>query len=544
MVLSRGSMAISRRLWVLGSASVFLVGSTSAWWASSRIAGAPGAGEGSARPELWGVPLAWAILVTVLGGWWERKTRADAPPPSPPSPEPPPPLGPLVDALPTPLLFLDDAGRITFATPSAQELLGAPPDSLLGHPLESLWSGPESPEGRRQRRRGDGSSVPIEVAVSELHFGAEVSRLAILRDLRERPLSTSVLEGLVRSSPHPALLCDPGPRITLANLPAERLFGYGPGEMEGLELSALVPKVHRAAHHNSVQAYFRDRQARTMRAGRGLVGLRRDGTEVHLEIGLTPLDSDRGHFTLATMADVTEQRRIEADLRRSNAELEQFAYVASHDLQEPLRMVASFTELLGQRYRGQLDEKADRYIHYAVDGAKRMQQLVADLLAYSRVGSQGKVLAAVDAQVVLERVLEILGPRIRAISASVTADPLPVVWADEVQLQQLFQNLIGNALKFRRDVAPKVHLSARPDGARWIFSCADNGLGIDTQYQERVFQMFQRLHERGKYEGSGIGLAIAKRILERHDGRIWLESELGVGTTFFFTLAAAPQVNP
>lgn len=536
-------MSTSRRFWVLGFGLVLLVGGSSAWFAMTSVAGAPVGRPALMRPAFWGPPLAWALLFALWS--WRRTRPAEAPPPPPPPPRPDPAaLAPLLEPLPTPLLLLDAEDRVTWASPAAQELLDAPLEGLRGQSLEALWSGPGLADGHRPRLRKDGTSVPIEVVASPLPYGGPASRMAVLRDVRARPLSSAVLENLVRSSPHPALLCDSGPRVTLANGPAERLFGYGTSEMEGLELGALVPLALRAAHHDHVQAYFQDRQARTMRAGRGLVGLRKDGTEVHLEVGLTPLDSDRGHYTLATVADVTDQRRTEAELRRSNLELEQFAYVASHDLQEPLRMVASFTELLGQRYRGQLDEKADRYIHYAVDGAKRMQQLVADLLAYSRVGSQGKPMGAVDSGAVLARVLEILGPRVRAAQANITADALPVVWADELQLQQLFQNLIGNALKFRREVAPTIHLSARPEGPRWVFSCADNGLGIDTPYQERVFQMFQRLHERGKYEGSGIGLAIAKRILERHDGRIWLESQLGVGTTFFFTLPRPPEVSP
>ncbi|MBK6683759.1 MAG: PAS domain S-box protein [Deltaproteobacteria bacterium] len=535
-------MPISRRPWVWGPAFALLTGWTSAWWAVANLPAAKLEPGHLGRPEVWGVPLAWAVVIGILG--WLLQGRTAPPAPSAPPPDPLTSLGPLVEALPTPVLVLNAERRIAVANPPARALLDLPDGPSLGHPVAEFWSADGTPKGRLEVTGRDGSKVPIEVTLTPLTSGPGASSVVMLRDLRERPPSAAILEGLVRSSPHPAILCDPGPSITLANPPAERLFGYGPTEMEGLELAALVPQTHRSAHQGHVQSYFQDRQARTMRAGRGLVGVRKDGTEVHLEIGLTPLDSDRGHFTLATLADVSEQRRTEAELRRSNAELEQFAYVASHDLQEPLRMVASFTELLGQRYRGQLDEKADRYIHYAVDGAKRMQQLVADLLAYSRVGSQGKALTPVDSAAVLARVLEILGPRVRVAGANITADPLPVVWADEVQLQQLFQNLIGNALKFRRDVTPTVHLSARPDGPRWVFSCADNGLGIDIQYHERVFQMFQRLHERGKYEGSGIGLAIVKRILERHEGRIWLESQLGVGTTFYFTLTAAPEVRP
>lgn len=200
-------------------------------------------------------------------------------------------------------------------------------------------------------------------------------------------------------------------------------------------------------------------------------------------------------------------------------------------------MVASYTELLAQRYRGKLDDKADKYIHYAVDGAKRMQRLVSDLLAYSRVGLQGKSLAPVDSARVLQWVLEVLRRPIAEAGAVVEVDPLPTVLADETQLQQLLQNLIGNGIKFRRPDEPlRIALRARELPHFWEFTVEDNGIGIEKQYTDRIFQMFQRLHSRGHYEGNGIGLAIAKKIVERHGGAIYLESTPGKGTLFHFTL--------
>jgi len=280
-----------------------------------------------------------------------------------------------------------------------------------------------------------------------------------------------------------------------------------------------------------------------MGAGRELFGLHKSGTEVPVEIGLGPVETAEGLFTLASIVDITERKAREEALRRSNAELEQFAYVASHDLQEPLRMVASYTELLGQRYKGKLDDKADKYIHYAVDGAKRMQRLVADLLAYSRVGSQGKAMVPVDCGAVVSYVLNVLAEPIRQADAVVDVDvgALPIVQGDEGQIGQLFQNLIGNALKFRGSEPPRIAVEARLHRGRWLFSVTDNGIGIDMQHADRIFEMFQRLHERGKYEGSGVGLAIAKRIVERHGGRIWLESHSGEGTTFFFTIPSVTR---
>ncbi|MBI3779880.1 MAG: PAS domain S-box protein [candidate division NC10 bacterium] len=231
------------------------------------------------------------------------------------------------------------------------------------------------------------------------------------------------------------------------------------------------------------------------------------------------------------------QARRAEELARSNAELEQFGSVASHDLQEPLRMVASFTQLLAKRYRGKLDAEADEFIAYAVDGATRMQRLINDLLTYSRVGRLGKPFELTDCEAVLDRTLADLRVTIEENGAVITHDPLPTLMADVTQLRQLFQNLIGNALKFRSDKPTEVRVGAERTDGTWLFSIRDNGIGIDPQQQDRVFVIFQRLHTRDEYPGTGIGLAICRRIVEQHGGRIWVESEPGKGATFYFTLS-------
>jgi light-regulated signal transduction histidine kinase (bacteriophytochrome) len=228
-------------------------------------------------------------------------------------------------------------------------------------------------------------------------------------------------------------------------------------------------------------------------------------------------------------------------LERSNKELEQFAYVASHDLQEPLRMVSSYTQLLGERYKGKLDEKADKFIGHAVDGAIRMQRLINDLLAYSRISTRGQAPEPMDSHAVLGAALVNLAAAIEESHALVTNDDLPTVRADGSQLALVFQNLIANAIKFHGPEAPRVHVSAAPKDGEWVFSVRDNGIGIDPQYADRLFIIFRRLHTQQEYPGTGIGLAICKRIVERHGGRIWFESELGKGSTFFFTLRRQPK---
>jgi PAS domain S-box-containing protein len=241
--------------------------------------------------------------------------------------------------------------------------------------------------------------------------------------------------------------------------------------------------------------------------------------------------------------DITERKkaaealaRLNEDLVRSNNELEQFAYAASHDLQEPLRMVSSYTQLLAERYEGRLDEKAQKYITYAVDGAVRMQRLINDLLTYSRVGTRGRPFENADLHALMGDAIRNLGVAIEESRAMITTGDLPTVRVDSAQLVQLFQNLLSNAIKFRGENLPRVHVSSRDGGSEWVFAVSDNGIGIERKYADRIFILFQRLHTRSEYPGTGIGLAVCKRIVERHGGRIWFESEPGKGSTFFFSL--------
>lgn len=229
-------------------------------------------------------------------------------------------------------------------------------------------------------------------------------------------------------------------------------------------------------------------------------------------------------------------RRSE-ELARSNAELEQFAYVASHDLQEPLRMVTSYTQLLAERYQGKLDAAADDYIKFAVDGAKKMQQLIIDLLAYAQVGKQGHKFRMIRSEAALSAALRNLEAAILESDAVISSGPLPPVWADPVELERLFRNLLGNAVKFRQSRQPEIRVSGEESAAEWHFRVADNGIGIDAQHADRIFQLFQQLHAREEFAGTGIGLPICKKIVERHGGRIWVESEPGQGTTFHFTIS-------
>jgi PAS domain S-box-containing protein len=322
------------------------------------------------------------------------------------------------------------------------------------------------------------------------------------------------------------------------------LLGFAPEEMLGRPIWHFVVPEEQASSREAIRRKVSGEQplAPFEREYR-----RRDGTILTLEIHEN-LIRDRGGAVIgirSTLLDVTERRKAERtlvrqaeELARSNAELEQFAYVASHDLQEPLRMVASYTQLLARRYQGKLGPDADDFIHYAVDGANRMRVLINDLLAYSRVVRQEKPPAPVDLSTVFHIVLGNLGKALEETGARVTAGELPVIHADEIQMIQLFQNLIGNGIKFRGPDPPVIRVEAERQENLWRFAVRDNGIGLDPKFSERIFVLFQRLHSRSEYPGTGIGLSVCKRIVERHGGRIWVESEPGRGATFLFTIPA------
>jgi PAS domain S-box-containing protein len=270
--------------------------------------------------------------------------------------------------------------------------------------------------------------------------------------------------------------------------------------------------------------------------------------KIHLEELVATRTAELRSANEQLQQDISERKRVQQELTRnveelarSNAELEQFAYVASHDLQEPLRMVASYTQLLARRYQGKLDADADEFIGFAVDGATRMQQLIDDLLSYSRLTTKGKALTWTEAGAACHAAIGNLREAIKDSNAMVRVEPLPAVIADASQLTVLFQNLIGNAIKYRNERRPEIYVDARPQGNEWVFSVQDNGIGIEKQYFERIFQMFQRLHSRKDYPGTGIGLAVCKKIVERHGGKIWLESQAGKGSTFLFTVPQAEK---
>ncbi len=358
--------------------------------------------------------------------------------------------------------------------------------------------------------------------------------------------------GLLEAAPDAMVVVNVAGGIVLLNLQAEKQFGYRRDELLGQQVKNIIPEGFAERLIADGTRTAAEALAQQIGTGIELVGRRKDGTEFPIEIMLSPLEGREGILVTAAIRDISRRKSADAELlqkvaelKRSNEELGQFAYLASHDLQEPLRMVASYTQLLARRYKGRLDSDADEFIAFAVDGASRMQRLIQDLLTFSRVGTKGKELVVNSSERTLAEALINLRGAIEEGGAVVTHDPLPSVLADETQLVQLFQNLIGNAIKYQATGTPRVHVSAeRNGGGRWVFSVNDNGLGIDPQYFERIFGMFQRLHKREEFAGTGIGLAICKKIVERHGSEISVESQPGQGSTFRFSLAGSESVSP
>jgi PAS domain S-box-containing protein len=355
--------------------------------------------------------------------------------------------------------------------------------------------------------------------------------------------------GLLEAAPDGMVVVNQRGEIVLLNAQSEKQFGYLRNELIGRKVKSIIPEGFAERLIADETRTAAEALAQHIGTGIELYGLRKDGSEFPIEIMLSPLESAEGILVTAAIRDITTRKDAEAhlvqnvkELNRSNEELEQFAYVTSHDLQEPLRMVASYTQLLSRRYKGKLDSDADEFIAFAVDGANRMQRLIQDLLTFSRVGKKGQDLLDISSDDALQQAILNLRGAIEESGAIVTRGPMPEVKANETELTQLFQNLVGNGIKYQGPGTPHIHISAVKNGSpKWIFSVQDDGLGIDPQFFERIFGMFQRLHKRDEFAGTGMGLAICKKIVEQHGGSISVDSTPGKGSTFHFTLAESER---
>jgi PAS domain S-box-containing protein len=474
----------------------------------------------------------------------------------------------LLEAAPDAMVVVNQTGDIILLNLRAEKQFGYHRDELLGQSVKNII-----PEGFAERliaddlrsaedalaqqigtgielvaRRKDGSEFPIELMLSPLGSPEGILVTAAIRDISVRKAAETHLaqmegryRGLLEAAPDAMVVVNQSGTIVLLNLRAEKQFGYHRDELLGQSVKNIIPEGFAERLIADDLRSAEDALAQQIGTGIELVARRKDRSEFPIELMLSPLGSPEGILVTAAIRDISLRKAAEAELlelSRSNDDLAQFAYIASHDLQEPLRMVASYTQLLAKRYKGKLDADADEFIAYAVDGATRMQRLIQDLLAYSRVGKRTNDLLKTSSEDALRQALANLHGAIEDSGAQITQGMLPWVLADEMQLVQLFQNLIGNAIKYQRPGVPRIHVSAANNGEKKsIFSVEDNGLGIEARYFERIFGVFQRLHKREEFAGTGIGLAICKKIVERHGGRIWVDSHPWKGSTFHFELA-------
>ncbi len=468
----------------------------------------------------------------------------------------------LLEASLDPLVTISKEGQITDVNKATEEVTGRSREELIGSDFSDYFIEPKKARAGYQKVfvKGFLKNYPLAIRhnsgrVTDVLYNASVYRnpqgevqgvFAAARDITERKIAEEKLRAaslyarsLLEASLDPLVTINSEGKITDANKAAEDITGYSREQLIGSDFSDYFTEPEKAKDG------YRQVFTEGFVSDYPLEILSQSGKITDVLYNASVYRNAQGEVQgiFAAARDITKRKAMENELmqtldklRLSNSELEQFAYVASHDLQEPLRMVASYVQLLERRYKGKLDADADEFIGYAVDGANRMRSLIDDLLTYSRVGRLGKPFEPTDLESTFEVAQRNLEASISESCAKVTHDKMPTVIADGGQIGQLFQNLIGNAIKFHGKETPQVHVSVKDLGLEYQFALNDNGIGIEPQYIDRLFKIFQRLHTREEYPGSGIGLAICKKIVERHGGRIWIESEVGKGSTVYFTL--------
>ncbi|MGB8918883.1 MAG: PAS domain S-box protein [Candidatus Sulfotelmatobacter sp.] len=512
----------------------------------------------------------------------------------------------LLEAAPDAMVVVNQGGEIVLVNVQAEKQFGYPRDELVGQKVKNII--PEgfaerlisdatrsAADALAQQigmgielsgRRKDGSEFPIEIMLSPLESAEGILVTAAIRNISGRRAAEKHLvqmegryRGLLEAAPDAMVVVNQTGEIVLLNLQAEKQFGYRRDELVGQRVKNIIPEGFAERLIADASRSVADALAQQIGMGIELSGRRKDGSEFPIEIMLSPLESAEGILVTAAIRNISARKKSEQAntqlenqatvmrgahdelelrvsertkelafanqvLEQSNLELKQFAYIASHDLQSPLRSISGFVQLLKMEYEDKLSEEAVDWIRRTVQSIGQMQTLIRDLLSYSRVDARSVPFTQIPFLDIVNDALTLLESSIRDSGGRVTWDQLPVIMGDRSQLVQLIQNLIGNGLTYRGDKPPHIHLSAERSGKEWVFSVCDNGIGIDPKHYEQIFEIFKRLHDQKDYPGTGIGLAVCRRVVIRHGGRIWVQSEPGHGSTFFFTIPEGTgQIN-
>jgi len=512
----------------------------------------------------------------------------------------------LLEAAPDAMVVVNQGGEIVLVNVQAEKQFGYPRDELVGQKVKNII--PEgfaerlisdatrsAADALAQQigmgielsgRRKDGSEFPIEIMLSPLESAEGILVTAAIRNIGGRKAAEKHLiqmegryRGLLEAAPDAMVVVNQTGEIVLLNVQAEKQFGYRRDELVGQRVKNIIPEGFAERLIADASRSVADALAQQIGMGIELSGRRKDGSEFPIEIMLSPLESAEGILVTAAIRNISARKKSEQAntqlenqatvmrgahdelelrvsertkelafanqvLEQSNLELKQFAYIASHDLQSPLRSISGFVQLLKMEYEDKLSEEAVDWIRRTVQSIGQMQTLIRDLLSYSRVDARSVPFTQIPFLDIVNDALTLLESSIRDSGGRVTWDQLPVIMGDRSQLVQLIQNLIGNGLTYRGDKPPHIHLSAERSGKEWVFSVCDNGIGIDPKHYEQIFEIFKRLHDQKDYPGTGIGLAVCRRVVIRHGGRIWVQSEPGHGSTFFFTIPEGTgQIN-
>ncbi|MCE0724507.1 MULTISPECIES: PAS domain-containing sensor histidine kinase [Legionella] len=459
-----------------------------------------------------------------------------------------------VEASPTGMIMINRAGEIELLNSQIIKMFGYEKHELMGKKIEILVPERfrakhpehrlvffENPKARLMGagrdlfgQRKDGTEFPVEIGLNPLITEDGSFVLASVVDITERKKEQEKFRLAIESTPAGILMVNKMGEIELANRQVLKMFKYKKEDLIGQKIEALIPIRFRANHPKYRMAYFMKPQTRAMGTSRDLYGLRSDDTEFPVEIGLNPLKTESGIFVLASIIDITERKNNEQMIKRSNAELERFAYIVSHDLKAPLRGIATISEWIIEEYKQKLDSKGRNYLELLDNRVKKLQALIDGILEYSRIGHVQGEPERINLNKLIEEVKEVLMPP-KHIKIKIQQD-LPVIYAEKIHIYQIIQNLISNAIIYNDKKQGLIEIGVSEHSKEWKFFVKDNGIGIDEQYKDKVFELFQTLQSKEKYSSTGIGLSLAKKILELYGGKIWFNSIVGQETTFYFTL--------